>query len=312
MYDDEGVLLDLVDLYEAEQPEDLWRVLVMGAHRRSSTHHWEAAALFRKHHQDRRDGAVDTALLLCTDARWRRCTGKLLAAIVGSGLLDDGQLDELAEQLLWPDRYVHHAPVAWTGFRSVTIPLDQAIAIGALVPDDGEVDDAAAQGAPEDLDARPWDDADGEEEVAEVVFTLDPASTVPFQRWIEPPLRRWAAARIVGRAPARLGEVRGRVGPLGATDKMGAAAVVAGMLDALDALDGRAASQVLDLGLGWPRGQVRLQALEALARREGVDAAFRRAAADPDAKVRRWAAKLPAAPATPADASGPARSSPRP
>ena len=43
----------------------------------------------------------------------------------------------------------------------------------------------------------------------------------------------------------------------------------------------------IELGLGWPRGSVRLLALDVLAAIDPEDAS-RRAATDPDRKVRAW------------------------
>jgi len=59
------------------------------------------------------------------------------------------------------------------------------------------------------------------------------------------------------------------------------------MLDAVEVLSHDFASQAVDLGLGWPQGSVRLLALDLLAAVD-LEGAGRRAAADPDAKVRNW------------------------
>lgn len=76
---------------------------------------------------------------------------------------------------------------------------------------------------------------------------------------------------------------RGVVGP--ALPVLRLSAALAGMLIALDALREPAASELLGLGLGWPRGFVHIVALERLAERAGADAAVELAANDPDAKV---------------------------
>ncbi len=68
---------------------------------------------------------------------------------------------------------------------------------------------------------------------------------------------------------------------------------MSGILDAIEALDEVVAPQAIHLGLGWARGSVRLLALDLLARREEVEAARHRAAADPDQKVRAWTARRP-------------------
>ncbi|MDP2349635.1 MAG: hypothetical protein Q8M74_00580, partial [Chloroflexota bacterium] len=77
-WDDEPVraeidpLTDLVGLWTASDPEELWRALVMYSDR-PATDHWLAVRLVRHHHLDGTPGALTTALLLCTDHRWDRC-----------------------------------------------------------------------------------------------------------------------------------------------------------------------------------------------------------------------------------------------
>lgn len=65
---------------------------------------------------------------------------------------------------------------------------------------------------------------------------------------------------------------------------------MSGMLDAVEVLGPDVARQAIDLGLGWPQGSVRLLALDLLAAVD-PEGAGRRAAADPDAKVRNWPAR---------------------
>lgn len=56
--------------------------------------------LFRRYHGDGQPGAMDTALLLCTDDRWREATGRLIEDIAGSGALPEDDLLALAEHFL--------------------------------------------------------------------------------------------------------------------------------------------------------------------------------------------------------------------
>jgi hypothetical protein len=58
-------LTDQVGLWTASDPEELWRALVVHSDR-STTDHWLAVQLFRRHHADGTPGALTTALLLCT------------------------------------------------------------------------------------------------------------------------------------------------------------------------------------------------------------------------------------------------------
>ncbi len=62
---------------------------------------------------------------------------------------------------------------------------------------------------------------------------------------------------------------------------------MSGMLDAIEALDEETGREAIDLGLGLPRGSVRMLALELRAQRD-PKAARTRAASDPDGKVRSW------------------------
>ena len=112
---------------------------------------------------------------------------------------------------------------------------------------------------------------------------IEPDSPVSIERQIAPPLRRWAAAADLRRDPRRLAALAGRALELESRD---GAAVMAGVLDAIEVLDDRTARRAIELGLDWPRGSVRIQALDLLA---AFDAELARslAAVDPDAKVRR-------------------------
>ncbi len=77
-------LEDLVALFEAGSAEELWRVLLMGVGLPSSPNSWDPGLVWRHHHDDGQPGALNTALLLCTDQRWRRATSGLIAAIAST------------------------------------------------------------------------------------------------------------------------------------------------------------------------------------------------------------------------------------
>jgi hypothetical protein len=77
------------------------------------------------------------------------------------------------------------------------------------------------------------------------------------------------------------------------------------MLDVLDAVPEPAASKILVLGLSSSHGAVRIVGLERLGERAGIDAALPLAAADPDAKIRNWAAKRARPVASPSQATPP-------
>lgn len=237
----------LVALWTASNPEELWRALVLQPGE-SSTDDWEAVDLLRRHHGDGTLGALRTALLLCTDRRWDRCTHRLIAGIVATSILGKDDLDELAACFLWSDRYRFEYPVGWIGTEWVGIDVDGG---GAVSPR---------------------------------VMHLDPSTPVPVERSIRPPLRRWAAARALRTDPSIFDAVSARAAGLGA---MQGGAVVSGLLDAVDVLDDDVARTAIDLGLGWKRASVRLVALDLLTAID-PEAARRRAGGDADNKVRNW------------------------
>jgi hypothetical protein len=89
---------------------------------------------------------------------------------------------------------------------------------------------------------------------------------------------------VLRKNPRTLDTLRARAAELRPID---GGAIVSGVLDAVDVLDARGARLAIELGLGWPRGSVRLLALDVRAAIDPEDAS-RRAAIDPDRKVRAW------------------------
>lgn len=142
-------------------------------------------------------------------------------------------------------------------------------------------------------------------------------TAVVIDRMIPPPLRRWAAARVVRRAPRRAADLLMRIDGMdaGAGD-----ATMAGLLDAAASLPPEARVALTELGCAWPNGTVRLRALKLLAETDR-EAALRGAAADASATVRAWGQQLgsqlplPDRPAGDRTATGPhrpARQAPEP
>jgi hypothetical protein len=109
------------------------------------------------------------------------------------------------------------------------------------------------------------------------------------RREVFPPVRRWAAARALSRAPDSWAALRARAKELGARP---GAAVMCGVLDAVDVLPPPAQALLIDDGITWSDQAVRQLALGRLAERDGPAAAFVIAQRDPNARVRRWAAAL--------------------
>lgn len=246
-------LSDLVALWTADNPEELWRALVLQPGE-STTDDWAAVDILRRHHGDGTPGALRTALLLCTDRRWERCTHRLIAGIVATSILGKDDRDALAACFLWSDRYRFEYPAGWLGTIRVDIDM--------------------------------YGD---ERAVSPRIVHLDPSTPVPAERSIASPLRRWAAAWVLRTDPSMFDAVSVRAVELGAID---GGAVLSGLLDAVDVLDGDGARTAIDLGLGWKRASVRLVALDLLTAID-PEAARRRAAGDADAKVRNWSPRRP-------------------
>ena len=241
-------LADLVELWTAQNAEALWKALTL-RQSLSGAHPFEAVGLFRRHHENGEDGAVTTALLLCTASRWGRDTARLIAGLVDTAILGEMDLDELASTFLWSDRFRFEFSAGWLGGEWMTIDLE---------------------------------DPDGPASIP--LEREDPHGTMVSERHIAPPLRRWASARVLRTDPRTLDKLRARAAELRPIDR---GAIVSGVLDAVDVLDARGARLAIELGLGWPRGSVRLLALDVRAAIDPEDAS-RRAAIDPDRKVRAW------------------------
>ena len=266
--DPEACLGELVSLWTAANADALHRVLVLHPYARESADALEPIALLSKHHATEPGTSVATATLLLTDRRWRGGVGQLVRGIADSGALTPEQLDGLALAFLAADRYVYWpVPDAWFTAASV-----------ALVVSD---------------DVR--EDAD------EVAVSEGPAVAA---RDVAPPVRRWAAARLVAREPAAWPRLLARAQDL---DARHGAAVVAGMFDSIEFLPAAAQAWLVIKGTTWPHQSVRRAALEVVAARVGVPVAFQLAHADPNAKIRAWAATFgrsgPGAPGLEVDAS---------
>lgn len=84
------------DLQSASTVEELWAVLLVWHGTRSSM--WdEPYLLFMRFHRHDLTNADMTAALLCTDHRWRNAAHHLIDRLAVSGVLDDMQVDVLAD-----------------------------------------------------------------------------------------------------------------------------------------------------------------------------------------------------------------------
>lgn len=205
---------------------EAWHELLFGCPARHGFDHWRGVALFERFPGHCEPEALLTALLVCTDRRWRSCTHRLVRGIEQTGILPGDKLDEVARRFIEED--------------SIEVQLRKS--------------------GP----GRPWS--------------------------------RRSADR--SRDPCAAGARRGScgVGMPCARSSTGrsshAAAVVVGVLDAAEALDDTTAASVIDVGLEWPHSSVGPVALALVAQRNGPAAATARASNGPDAKVRRFGAKL--------------------
>lgn len=101
--DPDHLATELVALWSAATTEDFRRVLVMHPPAHRGANAFEPFLLLQKHHDLDPTGSAQTPMLLLTDARWRDGAGALARRIEGSGMLDDDQLDRLAEDFLAGD-----------------------------------------------------------------------------------------------------------------------------------------------------------------------------------------------------------------
>jgi hypothetical protein len=97
-------------IVDAPDVPALWRLLVTTRSREVA----QAIAIevLRRLQDAGQPDPYDSALLMCTDWRWRRTSGRVLAGIIDTGILDEAGLDRLAEELLWSDKVKYDHPLA--------------------------------------------------------------------------------------------------------------------------------------------------------------------------------------------------------
>lgn len=245
---------ELQDLGSAPTADALHRVLVLSRPVRRSTDTMEPLWLLRRIAETEPDEVFTTAFLLLTDHRWRKGVSQLVRRIDESGCVDAEDLDELAEAFLAADQVLYWAvPEDWFGGQEILV-------VG--------LDDVAVDGG----DDEP-DDGEG----------------ACVARQVHPPLRRWAAARVVSTDPTEVGAVFERTG---AVDARSAAAIMAGLLDVIDRVDVATRNRLIDAAVEWPEHGVRSAGIQLVAARDGAIVAHELAARDPNARIRSWASTL--------------------
>lgn len=210
-----------LDLHEAQTPEELWIVLLVPHGIRSSSAWEEPYLLFRRFHLEDPTDAATTALLLCTDHRWRKATHHLVHELEESGLLEEQALDLLATWFLAidldvkvPRRLIAPAPVVF--IQSVSSEAAVTVNLARLAM------------APALADRRRSDDL------------------VVVRRSVWPPLRRWAAARQLRSATASWRDLVEIAAGLPSRD---AALTLAGVMDAADAIPKVERAAAIEVGL---------------------------------------------------------------
>jgi hypothetical protein len=205
---------------------------------------------------------VTVALLVCTHRRFERCARTLMRDLTASELLDDHQLGELADALLWEDRVAFAVPARWL---AGPLPAGRRYrASGRPLVGPGT---AAAR------------------------------QTLPYRCRPPAAARRWAATWVLRHDATQVEEVLAWAGRF---DAGAGGAIVSGVLDAATSLSGGQLEPAVRRALAWPTSSVRRRALDVLADTGRADEARDLAAGDSAADVRRWRpASDRAAPAAP-------------
>jgi hypothetical protein len=250
----DAALSEVANLWLAPTADALHRILLLHPPILETADSYEPFALLSQHHESEPAGSAATATLLLTDRRWRKGVAQLVRRIADSGIIGDDELDLLARTFLTADDAVYwQVPADWFADEAITIVLSD---------DDGD-----------DPDREP----------------ADAQKAVVARREIFPPLRRWAASRVLAQDPATWPMLLARAAELNARDS---AAVMAGVLDSLDVLPPAAQRLLIDKAKTWPQQGVRRAAFDFILARDGKQAAYLLARDDPNAKIRAWASTL--------------------
>ena len=218
-------LVDLLALMGARTPDDLHRALVFGPLGAYEGEVSMPLSYFRNAHADVAARAIETAMLLVTDPRWRVASGPLIQAIDATGIVPSAELDLLAESFVRADAKVYwKCPAHWFSTSEIHTS-ESAERVGSS-------------------DAEP-----------------EPRQTVAA-RVVSPALRRWGSARVVRLNPLAWADVYARSTELGGE---AGGALLRGLLDSIDALPAKAGTLVRTEALKSGRSDVRHAALQQIA-----------------------------------------------
>ncbi len=261
-----GYLNEMATLWGASTADELHKAMILHPTLRSSADSFEPEALFLKHHRDQSAGAMVSALLLLTDTRWRDAASRLIRRIEATHIISAEDLDLLAYAFLQAGPFLYwRMPTAW--FDGPTIDIEHDPNCLDAAPDPAIEEEYHPSGGADDVDDDP----------------------VVAPRAVSPPLRRWAAARLVTREPTRwtpiwsdAGAVESRVG----------AAIKCGVLDAIETIPIEAHDTLIDAAVGSAHHSVRQVGYSLIAKGRGPEVAHELAKHDRNAKIRSWAATL--------------------
>lgn len=177
--------------------------------------------------------------------RWHRATARLIAAIEASGLLGAAELDELAESFLAREHVISY-PLAWVSSEWLAVELDTGTGR---------------------------------------TYSVDEHTLARHRPRFEPPLRRWAARRVLIGDGRRLDDLLRAARTFEPRHRD---ALVHGLLDGANLLDDTERRTLIGRGLEAAQAAVRRTALDRLCHLDRPEAASHRRRADTNAAVRKW------------------------
>lgn len=263
-YRAEDRLGDLTGMVGASSADELHRHLVLRRPGMRETDVFLAITTLRHVHGQNSSGVGESVVLIATDPRWQAVGHPLMQAIEDADLVDDEVLDVVAEAFVRAGDAVYwQCPDEW--FDS-----DSSIKIEIQVDVDADFED-------EDADAGTEDDSND---------TPDATDGPPVaKRTVFGGARRWAVERTLRANPERWPALLGLADDAPAKR---AAAILMGLLAAVDALPAQAGHLIVHRATRCGDVVVRLAGLRKLAERDPGEA-LAIGQRDANKRVRDWA-----------------------